>query len=451
VSKAFEDQALYIVDYSKIKLYVPEEHRIEGRYLAEPIALFVEQPVGDGEKTKLMPIAISLSDPHNFWFEPPSTDGDISSAEYYSWLLAKMHFATADALFHEFGPHLTRCHLISESIMIATYQTFPKEHPIFKLLKPHFKSLPTINFVGIRALLDPGNIVDQIMSGGRIAAVDVIDASFDEWKLLENCPVKNDIRKRGLEHTNFDFPYRDDALLFYEVLHNFVTDLVQKIYPTPSILQQDQLLQGWWKLLSSTEQIPGSPSLNFDRTIRFPQEFPTSCGQLADVLTAIIWTASAQHTAVNNGQVDFCSFIPNSPMLHHQPVPITKEQVDDNYIIKSLPSLQETLQQLGFMFILTNKILLYESDDTYFKPEEKHLNGVNSETYLNGIYGFTTQDFRQSVINFSHSLEELENKIKMQQQERCTNFRRITGNYVVPITVEYPYLLPSRTNLSITN
>ena len=293
---------LYVCDYRDLKKYVPKL-TLDGRYLYPCFAVFGV----DGQEGHhvLMPRALQVGEQ---WCFPPPAGWKQDSPEWCRWLLAKMHVATADALYHEFGPHLGTCHLVTESIVIATYQSFSRDHPIFKLLRPHFKSIATINFAGVKALLSPGEVVDQIMSGGRVCGIQAMSSIFADWTLLERAVVESDLIYRGVQDIPVQYPFRDDAISFYNEIHKFVEAIVNATYSNISVAKQDTQLMQWWKALTQEKIVEGGPSLNYDGKKRFPPfTESTTTRDIITTLTAVIWNASALHSAVNNGQVDFVS------------------------------------------------------------------------------------------------------------------------------------------------
>jgi hypothetical protein len=446
---------LFLLDYRFLSDW---KTMIKGRYVSPAVAFFTLEERGDegAKNIVLKPLAISLVSPWNLWWTPEVQGKDEFEQQCFrnGWLLAKMHVATADALYHEFGPHLTCTHLITETIMIATYQAFQPNHFIFKLLSPHFQGLATINFGGILVLLEPGNIVDQVMSSGRIGGIKMMQREFKDWTLLTSAPLEVGMITRGVDTASFpvsSYPYRDDGLLFYGVIKKFIEGYIDENYLDDTKLAQDPYLKKWWSYLTSSGDLAeGLPSLNADGAKRFP-DFPKTRRDLSDTLTAIIWNASAQHAAVNNGQFHFNAFIPNAPLHLRQPPPTEPLQVSDEYVKASLPGMEESAEQIGFLSILTTDELMYY--DT-FLPTKNLPSNISHFQYLLGRYNLADGDKgSKAVENFSTDLFDLEKEIRTKQKERIVAYRNCfrPQTPLIPLTVEYPYLLPSETNFSITN
>jgi len=263
---------------------------------------------------------------------------------------------------------------------------------------------------------------------------------------MDSAPVSNDVKNREVDFQSLpiSYPYRDDALCFYETIGHFVSNIINIYYKTDEDFKNDKSLRLWFQLLQDTTE-PTAPSLNYDGVKRFP-DFPNTKNELADILTAIIWSASGQHSAVNNGQFDYYGFVPNGPLLHRKPVPLPDQEIDQQYIFDSLPSLEQSLQQIGFMHLLTTENIIYT--DTFIPKMLE-----DQENYLEKIYGFSNSGAIKKVTEFTESLKKLETIIEKQQARRIKEFRKNVkpSSTIIPLTVVYPYLQPNRTNLSINN
>lgn len=102
-------------------------------------------------------------------------------------------------------------------------------------------------------------------------------------------------------------------------------------------------------------------------------EFPKSLKtreDLTEYLTVIIFTASAHHAAVNFGQYDWCSWIPNAPPTMRKPPPTQKGVVDVKFIIESLPDRGRSCWHLGAVWALSqfqeNELFLGMYPDEHF-------------------------------------------------------------------------------------
>ena len=125
----FQRGNVYIADYSVLhgmnSMNQDTEHN---NHTAAPMCLFLVQKSGN-----MKPIAIQLSQEVGSAIWTP-VDGS------EDWLLAKLFVRHADFL-HQFVAHMLYCHLAMEPFVLATMRQLPQAHPVYKLLKPHFRLL----------------------------------------------------------------------------------------------------------------------------------------------------------------------------------------------------------------------------------------------------------------------------------------------------------------------
>ena len=96
----------------------------------------------------------------------------------------------------------------------------------------------------------------------------------------------------------------------------------------------------------------GYPNLAGHTNHGVPQSF-TSCVQLYDFLTAIIFTCACQHAAVNFSQMDVYGFPPNSPALMRQPPPKKKGAVGMADLMKCLATKHQASLTIATVYDLT--------------------------------------------------------------------------------------------------
>ncbi|XP_052808117.1 polyunsaturated fatty acid 5-lipoxygenase-like [Mya arenaria] len=283
---AIKARQLFIVDHAILDK-CPKSPNI---ILCSPIALFFLK------EDKLMPVAIQL-------FQSRSDNNPVffPTDDKYTWILAKMWFNNADAQIHQAISHLGYTHLIMEGFAIAAHRHLSKLHPIFKLLAPHFLYLMAINDLGLKELLAKGELIDKLMSMGSEGADYLIAKHKDTWRLnVEGC-LPADIVDRGVEPTDVPFyPFRDDALLTYKAIEEYVDSCVSLFYRSDKVLIEDPEIQAWRYDMDRSASdgglgvkgIPGEQGSFQKRE------------ELALVLKCIIYTCSVWHAAVNFKQYD---------------------------------------------------------------------------------------------------------------------------------------------------
>ncbi|XP_029377754.1 polyunsaturated fatty acid 5-lipoxygenase isoform X3 [Echeneis naucrates] len=307
---------IYIADYEILEGITPNcTDPCTLQFLAAPICLLYKNA-----QKKILPIAIQLGQTpgkNTPIFLP--TDGQ------YDWLLAKIWVRSADFQHHQTITHLLKTHLMTEVFAIAMYRQLPAVHPVYKLLVPHIRFTIAINTKAREQLICECGIFDKV------------------------------IKSRGMESKE-ELPtyfYRDDGYRVWEATKSFVSDVVQIYYTSDEKLQGDEEVQAFVKDVCSFGM------QDFDHC-----EFPKSVKsreELIEYLTVIVFTASAQHAAVNFGQYDWCSWIPNAPSTMRRPPPTKKGVTDVNLIIESLPDRGRSSWHLGAVWALSQ----YQEDELY--------------------------------------------------------------------------------------
>jgi len=125
-----QDSQLYIADYALLA-DIPTIHRdSDQRYVAAPLVLFVvRDPGGD-----LIPIAIQLQ-------QAPGPDNPVWTPRDHpeDWIMAKLWVRCADFQLQFAVAHLLKTHFVVEPFVMAMMRQLSSSHPLFKLLKPHFR------------------------------------------------------------------------------------------------------------------------------------------------------------------------------------------------------------------------------------------------------------------------------------------------------------------------
>ncbi|XP_051504512.1 polyunsaturated fatty acid 5-lipoxygenase-like [Myxocyprinus asiaticus] len=323
------------------------------QYLAAPICLLYKNI-----QNKIMPIAIQLG-------QTPGEENPIflPSDDQYDWLLAKIWVRSADFHVHQTVTHLLKTHLISEVFGIAMFRQLPAVHPVFKLLIPHIRFTIAINTKAREQLICECGLFDKANGTGGGGHVELVQRSMKTFTYKSLC-FPEAIKARGMDNQE-ELPYyfyRDDGNRVWEAVKNFVTEVVDVYYDKDETVQADEEIQAFVKDVCSF----GMQDFDY---CEFPKALQTK-EQLVEYLTIIIYTASAQHAAVNFGQFDWCSWIPNSPPTMRKPPPTKKGLVDMKYIVESLPDRGRSCWHLGAVWALSqfqeNELFLGMYPDEHF-------------------------------------------------------------------------------------
>ncbi|XP_067249525.1 polyunsaturated fatty acid 5-lipoxygenase-like isoform X2 [Chanodichthys erythropterus] len=316
---------IYIADYAILEgVQANATDPNTQQYLAAPFCLLYKN-----SQKEIVPIAIQV----------PATAGEantvfLPSDNQYDWMLAKMWVKSSDFNVHQLVIHILRTHLTSEVFAIAMYRQLAAVHPVYKLLIPHVRFTVAINTAGREKLICESGLFDKAM------------------------------KARGVEDLP-NYYYRDDGMMVWEAMKSFVSDVVKIYYGSDEKVQQDKEIQAFVKDVCVGMK-------NGPKSCEFPDSLKTQ-EQLVELLTVVIFTASAQHAAVNFGQYDWYAWVPNSPSTMRKPPPAQKGQVDMKYIMESLPDRGRSCWHLGAVWALSqfqdNELFLGEYPDKYFTEQ----------------------------------------------------------------------------------
>jgi arachidonate 15-lipoxygenase len=400
LAAAGQEGRLYLTDYKILENAVNGTRLDYQKYCYAPLALFAV-PRGTESHRLLRPIAIQCH-------QTPGPDNPIVTPQSgkYAWLFAKTVVQIADANYHEAVSHLGRTHLFVGSFVIATQRCLPDNHPLSLLLRPHFEGTLAINDAAQRILIARNGGVDHLLSttidNARVlAAIGVQTYGFNTAMLPKQ------LKERGVDDPAVlpVYPYRDDALLVWNAIHQWVSDYLSLYYASDEAIQGDTALQDW---AHEAQALDGGRVPDFGEG----QGIQTR-HYLIDAVTLIIFTASAQHAAVNFPQKDLMSYAAAQPMAGYMPASILKGEVTEEQYLKLLPPLEQAQRQLNLLHLLGS--IHYNTLGDY---SEGH---------------FTDPKVAPWLQTFQTNLAQIEATIKQRNESRP----------------RYEYLLPSKIPQSI--
>ncbi|CAM9254471.1 unnamed protein product [Phaeothamnion confervicola] len=310
------------------------------KYVAPCAALFVVNPdAAAREREPLKAVAIQLEtaprlDPKKPFsslttpviFCPPDAAAVAAAADGgakdWSWECAMACYTSSDGAYHEAISHLGMTHLVVGAFIPATLQRLHPDHPLHRLLLPHFYGTSLINFGAHSALLSDTGAVAQLVSLKiqdvlTYTAAKVIDA------LSQDLTFPADLKRRGMTKEEFPYlyPYRDDAQLHWDAIRTWVEEYLAVYYGSDAAtrvqrMANDPELNAWMKDLTS----PIGGNIKW-----LASEWSTSAGAdnfplLCDAVAAVMWRASVLHAAVNFPQAPIMAFLPAYPLaIYAQP------------------------------------------------------------------------------------------------------------------------------------
>jgi arachidonate 15-lipoxygenase len=377
---------LYVADYKVLEDIVTGTFPEGQKFLCKPIALFAME-AGDCPGRRLIPVAIQCNQvpsAQNPIFIPPALNA--SDSERWGWQIAKLMVQIADGNYHELISHLGRTHLFMEPITIATHRQLATNHPLSALLVPHCEGTLFINEAAVKGLMNPKGTVDKVLSGTLESSLQLSVKGAKEFPFSFNRSfLPATLEARGVDDPTLlpDYPYRDDALLIWAAIRDWVSDYLNLFYATDADVEQDQELQNWLAELVDRQggqmvdigQIDDGNNNPRIRTVAY----------LIEMVTQIIFTSSAQHAAVNFPQSSKMTYMPNMPLAGYQDTPQSGDDLSKADFLKVLPSLPQSEAQMNMTYLLGSvyytKLGHYESghftDSRIAQPLQNFMNQLH--------------------------------------------------------------------------
>jgi arachidonate 5-lipoxygenase len=307
--------------------------------LAAPIGLFA---VVNGALT---PIAIQLvQDPTKGPIFTPKDNIGL-------WTLAKMHFNCADSVVQMYSWHFCTCHMMMESIYVASKRSISEHHPLFDMIAQHGWLTIALN-VSARIFLvgKQLGVSAPLYSCGYYGVRKLAKDIRDQFDYRDLNPEVDLARRQVLDPTLLPgFYYRDDTLRVWAIIKQYVQELLDVIYPTEEHLLRDYEVQNWAKELGLVKAVNNPPVTVDPETGVWSF---SSKAQFGEFLAIYIHTVSARHAAMNMPLFEFHSYLPSAPMALTIKLPTDKNAVySDEDIAKGLPGFRQAVRSVlrGFV------------------------------------------------------------------------------------------------------
>jgi arachidonate 15-lipoxygenase len=404
LAQALSDGRLYVADYHALDVLVPGSTDGQAKYVSCPIALFAVPPGG----ASLVPLAIQCGQDSS---ENPIFTPSPRADAQWGWELAKLVVQVADGNWHELFAHLAHTHLVIEAVAVATRRHLAEMHPLWALLVPHFEGTMFINYEAATSLITAGGPIDRIF-GGTIASSQQMAAkarlTFD---FTQRMPP-NDFKARGVDDAAKlpDYPYRDDALLVWQAIHEWVQGYVGLYYADDAAVAADTELAAWAADIAGDGQLKGFGPVQTRH-------------QLIDCLAMVLFTASAQHAAVNFPQAAVMEFAPAVTGALWQAPPLEQHDHTRKDWLAAMPPSNLALKQLEVLYLLGS--LHYRPLGTYLSRDFPYPAWF-TDPNVTGSEG--------PLVRFQAALMQVEERIAERNADR---------------RVAYPFLLPSKVPTSI--
>ncbi|MBA4045129.1 MAG: arachidonate 15-lipoxygenase [Erythrobacter sp.] len=330
---ALAEGRLFKLDYEVLGALDPGTWGGLAKYVWQPLALFAVPPGG----SSLVPVAIQCGQNPDEW---PIFTPSVAAAEQWGWEMAKLIVSVADGNYHELVAHLARTHLVIEGVAMATHRHLATVHPIWALLVPHFEGTLFINEAAATSLIAPDGPIDHIFAGTITSTQGLAVAARLDFDFTAKM-LPHDLAARGVGPGSAlaDFPYRDDGLLVWDAIHDWAKQYVALYYASDADVTGDSELMAWAECVAGEAAIKGFGPI-------------TTRDALIDACTMIMFTASAQHAAVNFPQKGIMAFAPAITGAGWQPAPPSQSGQDKAGWLAMMPPMALALEQLNVLELL---------------------------------------------------------------------------------------------------
>jgi arachidonate 15-lipoxygenase len=179
-----------------------------------------------------------------------------------------------------------------------------------------------------------------------------IDASRKVTAETVGTPYFNDgflpkaLAARGVLDESLEYPYRDDALLVWQAIEKWVTAYVSLYYASDTHVSGDERLTSWAAEIVAKD---GGRLLGFGEDGRGKL---TTKWYLIKALTMIIFTASAQHAALNFPQAELMTFAPIVPFATYRSAPLSASESANNPLLDMYAPMDIGMLQVEFLSML---------------------------------------------------------------------------------------------------
>jgi len=257
-----------------------------------------------------------------------------TEAQDWPWRYAKLCSQVSDWVRHELTIHLTNTHLVEEAIIVAANRTLEPEHPVFRILRPHWDKTLSLN-AAARSTLVP-SIIEKLVGIPSDRVYRFINHAYKNFHFT-NLYVPTDLALRGFDPAAIhpstgrfhNYGYGYNINLMWHAIRRFVHGKLTSTGLTSAAVASDPQIRAWTAEMHSPygADMPSFPTI-------------TTLDALVDAVTMCIHIASPQHTAVNYLQEYYQSFVANKPPALCSPIPTSLAKLQaftEQDVIDALP------------------------------------------------------------------------------------------------------------------
>lgn len=337
---AIAERRLYVCDYRMLDGLPDGPWRAGVRFGYAPIAAFAVRKTTPEKLGELVPVAIQCKQSHGGSPENPV----LTPADGVRWKMARTVVQSADGQLQELVFHLGRTHLVMEAVVLAARRSFAPWHPLMVLLAPHLQSTLSINDHAVHSLIAPGGQVEEIFAKTLAGSLECTTRGIAELDGSHLAPDIDAAHRLVEDREAFpDYPFRDDARELYPAIERFVSRYVALYYGEDLDVASDTELASFVRSLTDADEGDLSGI-----------GVPTHRGMLARLIASLIWTASAQHSALNYAQFPMMGYVVNVPGAVYAPAPTASTPQLESEWTAMFPPAYLAASQFGTLFELSN-------------------------------------------------------------------------------------------------
>jgi arachidonate 15-lipoxygenase len=385
------------------------DSRWREKYLPAPIGVFLDAP-GFYREGSLVPLAIQIDQTQPAHEPNPVYYPDNG----WGWRIAQLYFEAADVSFNSACGHVLRTHLTMEPFCMATARQLSGDHRVRVLLEPHTRYTLVANKGAYESFVDRSKTYYKFYSGTLDEQRQIAIESFRASEFYQ-LALEADLQDRGVRHSPSEYPYRNDALRWRDVIRDFVAEYIRNCYSDDAAVRRDRQLQSWFAELRSENggRLKGL----------VPPENGRESGldtvpKLIDLLAQVLFIAGPQHASQHYTSTYYYRYAPVFPGAAYNPPLWRGELAHEARFLNTLPPIGTANLQFTY-----NTFLEYR----YGK--------------FGHYQGYQLAGLREAAAPIAHlraALAKLEIEIGDREQERRRN-----GQF------PYDFLLPSRVPNSI--
>ncbi|KAF8476812.1 lipoxygenase [Kalaharituber pfeilii] len=261
----------------------------------------------------------------------PGIASEQEEKEDWPWRYAKTCVQSSDWLRHEAGIHLTETHFVEEATIVAAHRAFEPDHPVYRLLQPHWLKTLSLNHAARKILLP--EVVIPLTGLAPEQANNFVQYAYQNFNWTQKY-VPADLTARGFppeellkDNAHIDPKYKNYAygrnmIHMWNAIRTFVKDFLTAVKPeltNDDNVLNDKEIQNWCKEMRASNP---AEVRKIDLLAQNPPKIGANMGsfpiiktfdELVDAVTMCIHIASPQHTAVNYLQEYFQVFVINKP------------------------------------------------------------------------------------------------------------------------------------------